>query len=284
MFPIKIKLTAIFIFMLVLISAAAAQDQQASPSQGNKEPVFTFNKDFRSKIIDLKNRNPHELTGAIMPLGSGAPGAMISPNEQLKTITVRDFPENIATIEAAIKRLDVPAPAAPPRAPAPAIEYHVQVLVASNTATASDEVPAELKDVVKQLQGTLAYKNYSLMASAIHRGVLDSSNGLSSNGVVDSKLFNVSLPPGEPVFYEYTIAPSNLDTNAAGITMLALRLFSFRLRVPLNLGGQEHPIQYESVGFGTPIVLREGEKVVVGTTTMGDKGLIVVLSAKVLSK
>jgi hypothetical protein len=47
----------------------------------------------------------------------------------------------------------------------------------------------------------------------------------------------------------------------------------------VNSGGE---IQYEHIGFNTPVSVREGEKVVVGTTSMGDKGLIVVLSAKVL--
>jgi hypothetical protein len=40
-------------------------------------------------------------------------------------------------------------------------------------------------------------------------------------------------------------------------------------------------VQYQSVGFRSPVSLRQGEKVVVGSTTMGDKGLIVVVSAKV---
>jgi hypothetical protein len=41
-------------------------------------------------------------------------------------------------------------------------------------------------------------------------------------------------------------------------------------------------INYESVGFETPVNIREGEKVVVGTTTMQDKGLIVVLTARII--
>jgi hypothetical protein len=55
--------------------------------------------------------------------------------------------------------------------------------------------------------------------------------------------------------------------------------------VPLNVGngGGGPQIQYQNVGFRTPVSVREGERVVVGTTTMGDKGLIVVLSARVLN-
>jgi hypothetical protein len=40
-------------------------------------------------------------------------------------------------------------------------------------------------------------------------------------------------------------------------------------------------IQYRSVGFETPVSLRQHEKVVIGTTTMGHKALIVVVTANV---
>jgi hypothetical protein len=51
------------------------------------------------------------------------------------------------------------------------------------------------------------------------------------------------------------------------------------MRVPLNLGTS---VQYQNVGFRSPVGLRQAERVVVGSTTMGDKGLVVVVSAKVL--
>ena len=50
------------------------------------------------------------------------------------------------------------------------------------------------------------------------------------------------------------------------------------MRVPVNIGTQTN---YESTGFSTPVTVRDGEKVVVGTTTMGDKGLVIVLIASV---
>ena len=50
------------------------------------------------------------------------------------------------------------------------------------------------------------------------------------------------------------------------------------MRVPVNVGTQT---TYEPTGFSTPVTVRDGEKVVVGTTTMGDKGLVIVLIASV---
>jgi len=55
--------------------------------------------------------------------------------------------------------------------------------------------------------------------------------------------------------------------------------FHFNMRVPVNIGSV---VQYQNVGFRSPVGMKPGEKVVVGSTTMGDKGLVVVVSAKLL--
>ncbi|HYV06623.1 MAG TPA: hypothetical protein VFB82_18660, partial [Blastocatellia bacterium] len=66
---------------------------------------------------------------------------------------------------------------------------------------------------------------------------------------------------------------------SSGSPTVQIGEFGFNMRVPLNLGTS---VQYENVGFRSPVSLRQGERVVVGSTTMGDKGLVVVVSAKVL--
>jgi len=60
--------------------------------------------------------------------------------------------------------------------------------------------------------------------------------------------------------------------------MIQIGNFTFNMRVPVNVGTQT---TYEPTGFSTPVTVRDGEKVVVGTTTMGDKGLVIVLIASV---
>ena len=76
---------------------------------------------------------------------------------------MRDFPENIVTMEEAIKRLDTPA------TPRPNVELHMHVLIASNAGGSTADMPAELKDVLTQLRGTLNYRNYELAASIVQR-------------------------------------------------------------------------------------------------------------------
>lgn len=280
MFSINTRLTTILLLTLMLASTSAAQQAQTAPPAAPREPDYVQEKGFKTKIIEVKYRNPDALYQVLRNLGSGVRGALISPNSEFKLLTVRDYPENIATIEEAVKRLDTP------EATPPDIELHVHILIASNAANASNEHPAELNDVIKQLQGTLAYKSYSLMASAIQH-VKASGRGSGNSGVAESKLFNVDVPPGNAIFYEYNLEAVSIQTAAGGQTQVQTSNFGFNMRIPLNVGSAnptQPTIQYQNVGFRTPVSVREGEKVVVGTTTMGDKGLIVVLSARVLSK
>jgi hypothetical protein len=241
-----------------------------------REDAFVNEKNFKGKVFEIKHREPGVIIQAIKLLGSGFKGAQMSQSEDFKTITVRDFPENIAAIEEAIKRLDTP------QAPRPDIEFRIQVLIASNT-TLQDGVgayPQDLKNLLDQLLATLKYTNYALMFSANHRSK-EGGQGVRSNGILEPKLFNVSVPQGNQVFYDYGIGSISLDSTTTAGPTVQLGMFEFSLRIPLMIGGTTSPIQYQNVGFRSPVSLREGEKVVVGTTTMGDKGLIVVLSAKV---
>jgi hypothetical protein len=87
----------------------------------------------------------------------------------------------------------------------------------------------------------------------------------------------VPTPPN-PIFYNYSLERISIDSGSGSPTVQVAR-FRFNMRVPLNMGTQ---VQYENVGFQSPVGLRQGEKVVVGSTTLGDKGLVVVVSAKLL--
>ncbi|HXG68879.1 MAG TPA: secretin N-terminal domain-containing protein [Blastocatellia bacterium] len=260
-----------------LASTALAQQQtQPTPAPPAKEPAHVEEKGFKNKIFELKHRNPDALLTVLRPLGSGFKGAMMTPSSDFNTITVRDFPENIAVIEEAIKRLDVPD------APRPDIEFTIHVLIASNAASGANEYPTDLGDVVKQLQRTLSYKSYSLMTSAVHRAKVGRAN-VENSGVAESKLFSVNTPQGNPIFYNYRLAEISLDKETSGEPVVQIGSLNFGMRIPVVLGTSTSPnINHQNVGLSTAVSIQSGQKVVVGTTTMGDKGLIIVLTAKVL--
>lgn len=250
------KLIAIILLALPLL----ADDAKKSADD------FNENKAFKNKVFDVQNRDPHDVANAVILLGSGFKGAGLSVNQQLRTITVRDFPENIAAIEEAIKRLD--------RAEtAPDVALKIAVLIASKTPLANAApVPDELAPVVKQLQATLRYSNYGLMTSTMHR--TKPGLGVESSGIAEPALLGMTAKEGKPIFYNYNFHQISVTDKTLNVDR-----FAFDMRVPIDLGN--NGVQYQNVGFNTPVSIRQNEKVVIGTTTMGDKALIVVVTAGV---
>src|SRR5262245_11477723 len=124
---------------VILVVAAASFAQATTPPPADN---YVTEKSFKNKVFEVKYRDPNSLASVLTRLTSGFKGAGITPNAEFKTLTVRDFPENIATIEEALKRLDTPG------TPHPNIELHMHVLLASNAAGRGSDVPAELKDVL----------------------------------------------------------------------------------------------------------------------------------------
>lgn len=258
------------------------QAEQADPVQTTKptvttaaptakEPEYVTEK-FATKIIELKHASPNSLAMTLRSLGSGFKGARIDPSEDRKLLVVRDFPENIAAIEEAAKRLDVLAPPMPPKRD---VELTLRVLVASNVEGASNDYTADLKEVVKQLQSTFNYKNYSLISSIVQRS--RDGNVLSGNGTIQLGAPLVKEVIDVPYYFQ--ISRLLLLPESAANTKFELRTFQYVLN-PRN-----HPEVAERVGnaaITSDLSFAEGEKVVVGAASLKDKALILVVSAKVI--
>jgi type II secretory pathway component GspD/PulD (secretin) len=251
---------------LFLVVNSAAFAQQPSPAaQIKPEDNYVTEKGFKSKVFTIVHRDVNNLGAVLRPLLSGFKGATIVPNGEFKTLTVRDFPENIVTIEEALKRLDTPA------APRPNIEMHMHVLLASNTSTgsANSEVPAELKDVIAQVRDTLNYRNYELVTSVLQR-LTETQRGLQGSGAAQ-------IPVGQPgapmtsTNYEYVINSVALVPNPTGAPTIQINEFMF------VLAGERIRAKVQ-----TALNLRDGEKVVVGTSSINDRALIVVLIARLV--
>jgi hypothetical protein len=242
---------------LLLIASAAFADDKA----------YNTTKDFKNKVFTIQHRDPRLILSAVKLLGSGFQGADLSMNDELRTITVRDFPENIATIEEAIARLDKPAAAAPD------MELKISVLIGSKTPLATNATaPDDLAPVIKQLQSTLSYAHYGLLTTTVHRS--KTGIGIEGSGVAESTLLGIKTTDTRPIFYTYKLRGVSVSSEKLDVDN-----FEFSMRVPLELGAGN--VQYQNVGFQTPVAVKQGEKVVIGTTTMNDKALVVVVTAKV---
>jgi hypothetical protein len=192
----------------------------------------------------------------------------MSANRAFKTITVRDFPENIASVEESLKRLDTP------EAARPEIEFRMHVLIASNTAGGTNQYPADLRDAVGQLQTTLNFKSYHLLTSIIQRAKDRPDYApaiIQGEGVAQLSLPGDNAP--RDFGYHFQANSLTLNTNAAGVTTVQLGNFRFRLD-----GGDAGGRAVVSSDVG----VRDGEKVIVGTAGLKDKALILVLTAKLI--
>ena len=254
------SLTSLVITLIVIPVVLA---QQPNTTQDKPKDDYVTERQFKSKIFEIKYREPSSIASVLRQLGSGFKGAGISANNEFRTLTVRDFPENLATIEEAIKRLDTPA-----ERPS-SVQMHMHVLLASNRsgATTAGEIPVELKDVITELRGTLTYRNYELVTSVLQR-LTETNRGLNGSGLAQ-------LPGTQSgtttASYEYFVNQLSFVPGASGAQAIQIQDFSFTLQGD----GIRGRVQ-------TALNLRDGEKVVVGTATINDRALIVVLIPKIV--
>jgi hypothetical protein len=229
---------------------------QAQPAQGLDYVDFTG---FKSQIFEIKQRDPASLIPVLRPLGSGFKGATIAASSEFRTLSVRDFPENIATIAEAIKRLDVP------QAPRSDIELHLHVLLAS-PAGGTGELPQEIRGAVAQLQMALNYKGFAMLTPIVQRTREGDWNteGHGQGGTQGGSGFN----------YDYNIRSVSRSTDADNVSHVQLNGFQFVLRGSVNIG--EARVQ-------SNLSLKDGEQVVVGTASLtGGQALVLILSARVV--
>lgn len=248
---------------LIFCFIPATLAQQPSPTP-RPEPDYVTEKGFKSTVFDVKYREASSLAQVLRNLGSGFKGATIQSNSEFKTITVRDFPENLATMEEAIKRLDTPA------TPRPNIELHMHVLIASNTGGGTADIPAELRDVLTQLRGTLTYKNYELASSVVQR-LTQTERVLQGYGTAEIPSGNAAAPV-TAMPYEYYVNNVSLVQNATGAPSIQISDFAFTSNIDNR----------DRARIQTALNLRDGEKVVVGTATLRSRALVIVLTANLM--
>jgi len=284
---ISMRRSAFTVAAMILTLAVAALGQAAAtpaPDQAKAstpaaappaESHYVESPGFKTKIFEVKYGDPDRFRSLLEGLTSGFRGAVVRVQPEFHTITARDFPENLAAMEEALKRLDKPQP------PRPSIELHIHILIATDSANAgSPDYPAEMTAAIKQLQGTLKYKSYILVASGVQRAkegpyAVDNSGAIGI-AVEDNSGVAVWGNPQARVrttaHYSYSMRPISIDSSTSGQPSIQSQEFRFSMNWP---GSQ--------VGFSSPLTLKDGEQVVVGTTTVGNGAVVVVISGRIIN-
>lgn len=257
------KYTALLIAIILVCSSIVMA--QTNNDQTKPEP-----EKLQVKLFEVKYKDANVLANAIQALGSGRPNTRLDPNPNLKTITVRDLQENIAAMEVALKRLDVPDPAPV------SIQTQIYVISASDEAGETAPFPKELEPVVTQLKATLKYKHYRFENTFLNR--VNDGGSVESSGT-----WRTSTNAASPNFSNYRMQQVRLATDNQGKEAIRIGKFNFGMRVPVQMSTVANAnIQYQDIGINTELSLSEGGLAVVGTANVGnsDGAMIVVVSAK----
>ena len=97
---------------LVLVSPREVEAQSAPKAAESPKEDFVTEKGFASRGFEVKHRDPSDLATVLRPLGSGYKGAT-SPRTGNSGRSACATSENIAAMEAALKRLTRPRPRKP---------------------------------------------------------------------------------------------------------------------------------------------------------------------------
>lgn len=266
--------------LVILILPLAGLARQQTPASRPKPPAAAPTTEvagLRGRVIEIRHREAVDLLPVLRPLLSGVKGSVIEASRELRTISIRDFPENIATIEEAIRRLDVP-PA--PRPVDPDIELTMHILIASDDGAYSKDFPPSIRPVVSQLKNTLDYSRYKLLTPIVQRTRVNQSNSTlyqgsgSANYWIDGP-YNTSTVHHQ-LLYQYGYQEISLEAAGSGPATVLIRNFRFELDGKTDKPGAA----LGNVRIASNLSLRDGESQVVGSANLRDRAVIVLLSMR----
>jgi hypothetical protein len=221
--------------------------------------------DLPPKIIPVRYADVNRLRNLVVTI----PNVNVKSDDQMRVLVVTGRPDAVAAIEEMVKKLDLP-PTAEPTGPSFELTGY---LVSGANQTRTDEVPADLGGVVKQLHSVFSYKSYRVMETLVMRAS-PTRPGYNSDASTSGVL------PGTNSEYNFGY---RIATISAGPTR-AIRLSQLYLNIhtPTSERDKEGKIVTRDVGIRTDVDLPEGQKVVVGKSNYSgaDDALILVLSVK----
>src|SRR5215813_13442301 len=165
------------------------------------------------------------------------------------------------------------------------LDTQLYLIVGTNQDVTDGKLPAALDGVIKQLRGSLPYRNYRLATTLINR--VKSDGRLSLRWAGSPLVASAAATARTPSFNEFTVRTVRVLDDAEGRKLIRMEGFKFGAHIPVEIYAVASTtsapvINYENTGLDTDISMKEGEPVVVGTLNVGPSGeaIILVVSAK----
>jgi hypothetical protein len=216
-----------------------------------------------TKLVILKYVDPDRLAGIVSQFG-----AQVITNGQMKAMTLSGFPSQIAAAEAALARLDVPAKT---------VELVVHFVIGSDQPNlAGSAVPADVRDVITQLKNTFTFKDYRMLDTLTVRTRAGSS--ADTTGILGSG--------SNPRLSSFSVRNVTIGDDGT----IRIDRMHAGLRIPTGTRttetktGPRTSVEYLNTGIDQDVDVKEGQKVVVGRSSLEgpDKALFLILTARVL--
>ncbi len=211
-----------------------------------------------TKLVKLNYVEPRAIRDMLSTYG-----ITVNFNDSMKVMTLNGLPANVAAAEAAIKQLDV-APKT--------IELTVYFVVGGDNAAqmAGTPVPADVRDVITQLKGVFTFKEYKMLDVLTLR--TRSGSEAETTGILNS-----GSPPRMSQF-----SVRNVTVGDDGL--IRIDRMHAGLRIPFSRGSEPGKSDYINSGIDQNVDLKEGQKVVVGRSSLEgpEKALFLILTARVI--
>jgi hypothetical protein len=242
-------------FTLAVAGPVFAEDPAASPAQEQRDGA----KSLRQEIVKLRYVRAEDIRPLIQPyLGNG--GYIQIANNMPTVLSISALPENVEKVLTVIRELDIK--------PADVL-FTVQLVLGSEADAATD---AELQNdpIIKELRKLLRYKGYTVLDATLVR-------------VINRE--NASVVLGPKAEFEFALRPDVAGDPKAPMIKTEVRLRQIeRHGWTKDKDGKDQPVINVTTPIESTLNIKSGERTVVGVSKLdgGDKGLILIISAKIV--
>jgi len=225
-------------------------------TQETKQPL-------KQEIIKLNYIRPMDVTMLLQPYTSREGRINSSPNQNI--ISLSDLPENVDKMLAVIKEIDVK--------PADVL-FTVQLILASEDGAEKTDEALANDPIIKELRSFLKYKSFALLDTSMVRGLNDRNSELTMGPKGD---FSLEL-------LARTVTKDRIDFIQVAVNLNQRGLIYQTVQKDEVTGSWEQARRVDQRLIESNLTLKSGEKTVVGVsrTAGGEKGLILIISAKLV--